>query len=109
MSQLPFPVPCWGTSCIASAKTGAARWLAKVHQALTPGGTLAIAEFLVDEARATQTNGLTFAVNMLVNTEDGDTYRFSEIAGWLKEAGFENVRMMEAPGPVPLILANRAQ
>jgi len=62
-----------------------------------------------DEARATQTNGLTFAVNMLVNTEDGDTYRFSEIAGWLKEAGFENVRMMEAPGPVPLILANRAQ
>ena len=54
-------------------------------------------------------HGLIFAVNMLVNTEDGDTYRFSEIAGWLKEAGFENVRIMEAPGPVPLILANRAQ
>jgi ubiquinone/menaquinone biosynthesis C-methylase UbiE len=83
--------------------------LAKVHQALAPGGTVAIAEFLVDEARATQTNGLIFAVNMLVNTEDGDTYSFSEIAGWLKEAGFENVRSMEAPGPAPLILANRAR
>ncbi len=83
--------------------------LAKVHDALAPGGVVAIAEFLVDEARAAKTNGLIFAVNMLVNTEDGDTYTFSEIAGWLKEAGFENVRTMEAPGPAPLILANRAR
>jgi ubiquinone/menaquinone biosynthesis C-methylase UbiE len=82
--------------------------LAKVRQALAPGGTIAVAEFLVDEARATQTNGLIFAVNMLVNTEEGDTYSFSEIAGWLQEAGFENVRTMDAPGPSPLILANRA-
>ena len=83
--------------------------LAKVHDALAPGGVVAIAEFLVDEARAAKTNGLIFAVNMLVNTEDGDTYTFSEIAGWLKEAGFENVRTMEAPGPAPLILADRAR
>ena len=83
--------------------------LAKVHHALAPGGVVAIAEFLVDEARAAKTNGLIFAVNMLVNSEDGDTYTFSEISGWLKEAGFENVRTMEAPGPAPLILANRAR
>ena len=82
--------------------------LAKVRQALAPGGTIAIAEFLVDEARAAKTNALIFAVNMLVNTEDGGTYSFSEIAGWLEEAGFENVRTMEAPGPSPLILADRA-
>jgi ubiquinone/menaquinone biosynthesis C-methylase UbiE len=82
--------------------------LKKVHEALAPGGVVAIAEFLVDEARASQTNGLIFAVNMLVNTEHGDTYSFPEIAGWLKEAGFENVRSMEAPGSAPLILANRA-
>ena len=46
---------------------------------------------------------------MLVNTEEGDTYSFPKIAAWLKEAGFENVRTMEAPGPAPLILANRAR
>ena len=82
--------------------------LAKVRQALAHGGMVVIAEFLVDEARATQTNALIFAVNMLVNTEEGDAYSFSEIAGWLKEAGFENARTMEASGPAPLILANRA-
>ena len=82
--------------------------LAKVRQALAPGGVVAIAEFLVDEARAAQTNALIFAVNMLVSTEEGDTYSFAEIAGWLKQAGFENARTMAAPGSAPLILANRA-
>ncbi len=81
--------------------------LAKVFEALAPGGTIVVAEFLVDEARASQTHGLVFAVNMLVGTLDGDAYAFSEIAGWLKDAGFENVRTMESPGPSPLILANR--
>ena len=83
------------------------RLLGKVRQALAPGGAIAVAEFLVDEARATKTNGLIFAVNMLVNTEDGGTYTFREIKGWLEQAGFENVRTLEAPGPAPLILANR--
>ena len=82
--------------------------LAKVCRALVPGGTIAIAEFLVDDARATQNSGLIFAVNMLVNTDEGDTFSFSEIAEWLKEAGFENARTVDAPGPSPLILANRA-
>ncbi|MGA2143536.1 MAG: class I SAM-dependent methyltransferase [Bryobacteraceae bacterium] len=82
--------------------------LAKVCRALAPGGTIAIAEFLVDDARATQSSGLIFAVNMLVNTDEGDTFSFSEIVGWLKEAGFENARTVDAPGPSPLILANRA-
>ena len=81
--------------------------LAKIHQALAPGGVLAIAEFLVDDAHASPTHALIFAVNMLVNTEQGDTYSFSQIAAWLTEAGFENVRTLPAPGPSPLILANR--
>jgi len=89
---------------------GAARsrlLLGKVFHALAPGGNIAIAEFLVDDARATDAGGLLFAVNMLVNTEHGDTFSFSEIAAWLREAGFENVRTVDSPGPSPLILADR--
>ncbi|MGO9897142.1 MAG: methyltransferase [Bryobacteraceae bacterium] len=83
--------------------------LDKVYHALAPGGTIAIAEFLVDDARATASGGLLFAVNMLVNTDEGDTFSFSEIAAWLRDSGFENPRTVEAPGPSPLILANRAK
>ena len=33
--------------------------------------------------------------------------RGAEIGGWLKEIGYENPRLVEAPGPSPLILANK--
>ncbi len=81
--------------------------LRRTHAALAPGGTIAIAEFLVDADRRGPLNGLIFAVNMLVNTESGNTYSFDEIAGWLTEAGFTNPRQLPGPGPSPLILAMR--
>lgn len=81
--------------------------LQRTHAALAPGGTIAIAEFLVDADRRGPMNGLIFAVNMLVNTESGTAYSFDEIAGWLTEAGFSNPRQLPVPGPSPLILATR--
>ncbi len=62
----------------------------EVFQSLAPGGTIAIAEFLVDEDRTGPLNGLFFAVNMLVNTDNGNTYSFGEISAWLADAGFIN-------------------
>jgi 3-hydroxy-5-methyl-1-naphthoate 3-O-methyltransferase len=81
--------------------------LKKTFQALASGGTIAIAEFLVNAERTGPLNGLFFAVNMLVNTDSGDTYSFEEISSWLTEAGFTNARTLEAPGPSPLILATK--
>jgi SAM-dependent methyltransferase len=79
--------------------------LKKAFAALKSGGTIAIAEFLVNDDRKGPVGSLLFAANMLVNTEDGDTYSFEEISGWLKEAGFKDARLLEAPGPSPLVLA----
>jgi ubiquinone/menaquinone biosynthesis C-methylase UbiE len=81
--------------------------LKKTFEALAPGGTIAIAEFLVDDARTGPPVALIFAVNMLVNTDEGDTWSFGEIAGWLRHAGFRDPRTIEAPGPSPLILATK--
>jgi ubiquinone/menaquinone biosynthesis C-methylase UbiE len=81
--------------------------LRKCYDALAPGGTIAIQEFLVNPERTGPPMGLIFAVNMLVNTDEGDTWSFDEIAGWLKEIGFTNPRQLEAPGPSPLILATK--
>ena len=81
--------------------------LKKTFKALAPGGTLAIAEFLVNDTRTGPPNGLIFAVNMLVNTDTGDTFSYTEIARWMSEAGFTNARTLDAPGPSPLILANK--
>jgi ubiquinone/menaquinone biosynthesis C-methylase UbiE len=81
--------------------------LAKTFEALAPGGTIVIAEFLVNADRTGPLGGLIFAVNMLVNTDEGDTYSFEEISAWLTEAGFVDARQLAAPGPSPLILATK--
>jgi ubiquinone/menaquinone biosynthesis C-methylase UbiE len=81
--------------------------LKKTFAALAPGGTIAIMEFLVDHDRNDPLVGLLFAVNMLVNTEDGDTFSFEEISGWLREAGFTKPRLLPVPAVSPLVLATK--
>jgi 2-polyprenyl-3-methyl-5-hydroxy-6-metoxy-1,4-benzoquinol methylase len=84
------------------------RLLEKTFEALAPGGTIAIAEILVDAQRRTAVPALIFAVNMLVNSDEGDTFSLEEIRGWLHDAGFEQVRTIDAPGLAPvLILATK--
>src|SRR5213082_3336102 len=82
--------------------------LKKTANALKPGGTIAIGEWLVNDERTEPLNGLMFAVNMLDNTESGDTFSFNEIKRWLEEAGFKNARTLEAPVPAPLVLATKS-
>jgi ubiquinone/menaquinone biosynthesis C-methylase UbiE len=82
--------------------------LKKVFDALKRGGAIAIGEWLVKDDRTGPLNGLIFAVNMLVHSERGDTFSFNEIKNWLQDASFKKVRMLQAPGPSPLILATKA-
>jgi ubiquinone/menaquinone biosynthesis C-methylase UbiE len=81
--------------------------LKKTFRALKAGGTIAIAEWLVNDDRTGPLPSLMFAVQMLVNTEKGDAFSFNEIKSWLQEAGFKKVRKLQAPGPSPLILATK--
>lgn len=83
------------------------RLLKKTFDALSPGGTIAIMEFVVDHDRTGPTMGLLFAVNMLVNTQNGDTFSFKEMSSWLREAGFRNPRQLKVPAVSPLVLATK--
>ena len=81
--------------------------LKKTFRALKAGGAIAIAEWLVNDERTEPVHSLMFAVQMLVNTEKGDTFSFNEIKSWLEDAGFKKVRKLQAPGPSPLVLATK--
>lgn len=81
--------------------------LGKTFAALVQRGTVVIAEPLVNEERTGPPAALIFAVNMLVNTDEGDAFSFGEISRWLLEAGFRNSRTVESSGPSPLILADK--
>ncbi len=83
------------------------RLLRRIYEALAPGATIVVSEFMPNEERTGPANALIFAVNMLVHSESGDTFTFNEISSWLTEAGFKGPRLLEAPAPSPLVLADR--
>ncbi len=83
--------------------------LKKTFAALAPGGAIAISEMTPNEDRTGPLFALIFALNMLVHTDEGDTFTFGEISAWLREAGFIKPRQLDVPGPSPLILADKAK
>jgi len=77
----------------------------KACRSLEPGGTLMIRDHIMDERRTYPPAGALFAINMLVNTQGGDTYTFHEVAQDLKEAGFTDVRLLRSGERMDCIVA----
>jgi hypothetical protein len=62
-----------------------------------------------DFVRGLSKEAALFAVNMLVNTESGNTYSEEEYREWLNTAGFEGVEVLPIPGrDTHLVLARRS-
>ncbi len=60
--------------------------------ALSPGGRIVIQDHVMEDDRTAPARGALFAINMLVNTEKGDTYTEKEMREWLEKAGCADVR-----------------
>src|SRR5215212_7862371 len=67
--------------------------LERVAGSLAPGGLIALRDFV----RGLSTGAALFGVNMLVNTESGNTYSEEEYRGWLSAAGFEGIEVLSIP------------
>ncbi|HYH01437.1 MAG TPA: class I SAM-dependent methyltransferase [Terriglobales bacterium] len=106
--EAKFDIATLGHICHSEGPQHTKELLSKIRRALKPDGQLVIGEFLVDEERKENEFGLLFAVNMLVHTEEGDTFSITELSEWLREAGFGDVEVMEAPAPSPLIIGKVA-
>jgi predicted O-methyltransferase YrrM len=71
------------------------RLFAKIHTALAPGGQIMIRDIVMDDARISPRDGALFAVNMLVRTESGGTYTFTELREDLEQSGFANAVLLK--------------
>ena len=67
---------------------------ANVHQALVPGGRIAIRDILMEETRTQPVAGALFAINMLVATPAGGTFTLAELREDLETAGFREVALV---------------
>jgi hypothetical protein len=71
--------------------------IAKCAAALNSGGQLVIQDHIMSEDRTQPLMGAIFAINMLVGTQDGDTYTSTEIEEWMKKAGLSGCKIHQAP------------
>jgi len=92
------PLPCgadfaWVSAIIhQNSREENRALLAKVFDALVPGGQVAIRDVVMEPSRTAPLAGALFAVNMLVATRGG-TFTFGEIRDDLEAAGFADVML----------------
>lgn len=105
----PLPPGCdlaWVSAIIHQNSREQNRRLFKaVAGALEPGGTLLIRDYIMEPARARPVGGALFAVNMLVNTETGDTFTFEEVKQDLAAAGLVEAQVLRNDGTMNSVMS----
>jgi len=81
--------------------------LARAADAVKPGGRVCVKDFFLDENRTSPPRAAVFAVNMLINTENGDCYTVREVMEWLRASGLERVEIVELSPPNRMLVARR--
>lgn len=73
---------------------GARQFIANAYDALNPGGSLVLTDFVRDRADG----AALFGAHVFAMTGEGDTYTESQFTEWLDSAGFEGIEIREVPG-----------
>jgi ubiquinone/menaquinone biosynthesis C-methylase UbiE len=79
----------------------------RLGRALRPGGRLVVIDMIPNDSRTAPPYPLIFAINMLINTETGDTYTLAEYTAWLREAGFARVEAADIGSHSPAVIGHR--
>jgi ubiquinone/menaquinone biosynthesis C-methylase UbiE len=79
----------------------------RLRRALKPSGRIVIIDMLPNDERTGPPFALLFALNMLINTEEGGTYTMEEYTGWLNDAGFARVETADIGSHSPLIIGHK--
>ena len=78
----------------------AAKLVVDAGKLCAPGGLLIIQDFVLDNDRRGPAHPALFGLNMLVGTEGGQTYTWTEIESMLRDAGAVSVRRLEIALPM---------
>ena len=74
---------------------GNVKLIKKCASALNPGGRIIIQDHVMSDDRISPAGGALFAINMLVGTEEGDTYTQKEMCEWFEKAGLKFEKKIE--------------
>ncbi len=77
----------------------------KCANALNKDGMIVINDFIMNEDRTQPHHGALFSLNMLVGTENGDTYTEKEIREWYESAGLSKIERKNTSFSSDLMIA----
>jgi hypothetical protein len=78
--------------------------IAKAYNALPKGGALMVYDAIIDDDRSKNAFGLLMSLQMLIETYGGFDYTGADCVGWMKEAGFKDVRVEHLVGPDSMVI-----
>lgn len=98
--EIPGPVDVIFMSNIIHSEDEAANaaLMAKCYRALAPGGLVIVKDHIMNRELTEPAAGAVFALYLLLTTHGRD-YSFDEVAGWLRKAGFTDIRIETLPSP----------
>ncbi len=103
-----FDVALLGNIVHSEGERSSRQLFKRLHRAIKPGGCVAIIDMIPNDLRTGPPFPIFFAINMLTNTTDGDTYTMAEYKQWLTAAGFRRVQTAPIGTHSPAIIATRA-
>lgn len=80
----------------------------KCAESCTKGGRVVVQDFIMEENRIEPVMGAQFALNMLVNTEKGDTFTESEIISWMEKAELDGIKRVNTSFGADMIIGVKA-
>lgn len=79
--------------------------IGKAYAALPEGGVFIAIENIIDDARRENAQGLLMSLNMLIETQEGFDYTFSQFDGWCRAAGFSRTEKLPLLGSASAAVA----
>ena len=93
-----YDVVVLGHICRTEGDERSRRLVQRAFDALAPDGQILLADYFADEDRKANPFGVQMGLTMLANTTRGGLLTNRQVAGWLADAGFEHVRLIEPIG-----------
>jgi SAM-dependent methyltransferase len=98
-----------GHVCRAEGAERSRRLLARAFDALAPGGRLLLADYFVGPERRTTPHAVLMGTTMAASTLRGATFTYEDMSGWLRDAGFARIRLVEPIGFQQVFVATRPE
>ena len=93
-----YDIVVLGHVCRTEGEERAKRLVARAFTALRPGGQLILADYFADNGRKHNPFGVQMGMTMLASTAQGGMLTHGQVSGWLRDAGFVAIRLMEPIG-----------